>query len=95
MAAGSVYSLEAELSDLEECAREICSSTSNMELSFLEEQVAAAAARVQQSELQVDRLISSHIKLHRRGARPTTCTCAKSASFYFRQNESAVHVNKD
>ncbi|KAM6919229.1 uncharacterized protein myripa [Xenentodon cancila] len=53
VAAGSVYSLEAELSDLEECAREICSSTSHMELSFLEEQVAAAAAKVQQSELQV------------------------------------------
>lgn len=53
MAAGSVYSLEAELSDLEECARGICSSTPDMELSFLEEQVAAAAAKVQQSELQV------------------------------------------
>ncbi|KAF3698787.1 Rab effector MyRIP Exophilin-8 Myosin VIIa- and Rab-interacting protein [Channa argus] len=53
VAAGSVYSLEAELSDLEECAREICSSTSEMELSFLEEQVASAAAKVQQSELQI------------------------------------------
>lgn len=53
VAAGSVYSLEAELSDLEECARGICSSTSDMELSFLEEQVASAAAKVQQSELQV------------------------------------------
>ncbi|XP_029380988.1 rab effector MyRIP isoform X2 [Echeneis naucrates] len=53
VAAGSVYSLEAELSDLEECARGICSSTSEMELSFLEEQVASAAAKVQQSELQI------------------------------------------
>ncbi|XP_008284992.1 rab effector MyRIP-like [Stegastes partitus] len=53
VAAGSVFSLEAELSDLEECARGICSSTSDMELSFLEEQVAAAAAKVQQSELQI------------------------------------------
>ncbi|XP_047188117.1 rab effector MyRIP isoform X2 [Scophthalmus maximus] len=53
VAAGSVYSLEAELGDLEECARGICSSTSNMELSFLEEQVASAAAKVQQSELQI------------------------------------------
>ncbi|XP_035994269.1 rab effector MyRIP isoform X1 [Fundulus heteroclitus] len=51
--AGSVYGLEAELGDLEECARGICSSTSDMELSFLEEQVAAAAAKVQQSELQI------------------------------------------
>lgn len=55
MAAGAVYSLEAELSDLEECARGICSATSDMELSFLEEQVASAAAKVQQSELQVGR----------------------------------------
>ena len=53
VAAGEVYSLEAELSDLEECARGICSATSDMELSFLEEQVASAAAKVQQSELQV------------------------------------------
>lgn len=53
MAAGAVYSLEAELSDLEECARGIRSTTSDMELSFLEEQVASAAAKVQQSELQV------------------------------------------
>ncbi|KAK2822611.1 hypothetical protein Q5P01_022676 [Channa striata] len=53
VAAGSVYNLEAELSDLEECARGICSSTSEMELSFLEEQVASAAAKVQQSELQI------------------------------------------
>ncbi|KAM9349888.1 uncharacterized protein myripa [Symphorus nematophorus] len=53
VAAGAVYSLEAELSDLEECARGICSATSDMELSFLEEQVASAAAKVQQSELQI------------------------------------------
>ncbi|XP_045908213.1 rab effector MyRIP isoform X2 [Micropterus dolomieu] len=52
VAAGVVYSLEAELSDLEECARGICSATSDMELSFLEEQVASAAAKVQQSDLQ-------------------------------------------
>lgn len=53
MAAGSVFGLEEELSDLEECARGICSSTSDMELSYLEEQVASAAAKVQQSDLQV------------------------------------------
>ncbi|XP_034742583.1 rab effector MyRIP-like isoform X2 [Etheostoma cragini] len=52
VAAGEVYSLEAELSDLEECARGICSGTSDLELSFLEEQIASAAAKVQQSELQ-------------------------------------------
>ncbi|KAM9718894.1 uncharacterized protein myripa isoform 1-T2 [Menidia menidia] len=53
VAAGSAYGLEAELNDLEECARGISSSTSNLELSFLEEQVAAAAAKVHQSELQI------------------------------------------
>ncbi|XP_068604953.1 rab effector MyRIP [Brachionichthys hirsutus] len=53
VAAGAVYSLEAELSDLEECARGICSTTTHMELSSLEEQVASAAAKVQQSELQI------------------------------------------
>ncbi|XP_027147717.1 rab effector MyRIP isoform X2 [Larimichthys crocea] len=53
MAAGAVYGLEADLSDLEECARGISSTTSDMELSFLEEQVASAAAKVQQSELQI------------------------------------------
>ncbi|XP_058488055.1 rab effector MyRIP-like [Solea solea] len=53
VAAGAVYGLEAELSDLEECARRTCTSTPDMELSFLEEQVASAAARVQHSELQI------------------------------------------
>ncbi|XP_068427433.1 rab effector MyRIP isoform X2 [Clinocottus analis] len=53
VAAGEVYGLEAELSDLEECARGVCSATSDMELSYLEEQVASAAAKVQQSELQI------------------------------------------
>ncbi|KAG7524484.1 rab effector MyRIP-like isoform X1 [Solea senegalensis] len=53
VAAGAVYGLEAELSDLEECARGTSTSTPDMELSFLEEQVASAAARVQHSELQI------------------------------------------
>ncbi|KAF7668434.1 hypothetical protein LDENG_00014580 [Lucifuga dentata] len=53
VAAGAVFGLEAELGDLEECARSISGATSDMELSFLEEQVASAAAKVQQSELQI------------------------------------------
>lgn len=53
VAAGTVYGLEAELNGLEECARAISRATSDMELSFLEEQVASASAKVQQSELQV------------------------------------------
>lgn len=53
MAASTAYGLEAELSELEECARAISSTTPDMEVSFLEEQVASAAAKVQQSDLQV------------------------------------------
>ncbi|XP_068196930.1 rab effector MyRIP-like isoform X4 [Antennarius striatus] len=53
VAAGAVYSLEVELGELEECARNICNTTSDMELSFLEEQIASTAAKVQQSELQI------------------------------------------
>ncbi|XP_024129950.1 rab effector MyRIP isoform X2 [Oryzias melastigma] len=53
VAASAAYSLEAELGELEECARGISSSTPDMELSFLEERVAAAAAKVQHSELQI------------------------------------------
>ncbi|XP_016309989.1 rab effector MyRIP-like isoform X3 [Sinocyclocheilus anshuiensis] len=53
VAAGTVYGLEAELGDLEECARSISGSTTESELSHLEDQVASAAAQVQQSELKV------------------------------------------
>ncbi|XP_028297173.1 rab effector MyRIP isoform X2 [Gouania willdenowi] len=53
VAAGSVYNLEEELCDLEEYARSIHTSTPDLELCFLEDQVAAAAAKVQQSEMKV------------------------------------------
>lgn len=53
LAAGAVYGLEGALGDLEQCARGIQSGTSDTELAFLEDQVATAAAQVQQSELQV------------------------------------------
>ncbi|TRZ03128.1 hypothetical protein DNTS_011836, partial [Danionella cerebrum] len=53
VAAGAVYSLEAELGDLEECARSISGSSTERELTHLEEQLASASAQVQQSELQV------------------------------------------
>lgn len=53
LAAGAVYGLEGALGDLEQCARSISSGTTDTELSFLEDQVATAAAQVQQSELQV------------------------------------------
>lgn len=53
MAASTVYGLEGDLSDLEACARRIGQSTNERELAHLEDQVASAAAQVQQSELQV------------------------------------------
>ncbi|XP_029581891.1 rab effector MyRIP-like [Salmo trutta] len=54
--AGTAYGLEAELGDLEECARAIGGATSDLELSYLEEQVATASAQVQQSDLQVSEI---------------------------------------
>lgn len=48
-----MYGLEGTLGDLEHCARSISSGTTDTELAFLEDQVATAAAQVQQSELQV------------------------------------------
>ena len=56
LAASAVYGLEGALGDLEECARSISSGTTDTELAFLEDQVATAAAQVQQSELQVVQL---------------------------------------
>ncbi|KAL7879906.1 hypothetical protein SRHO_G00021600 [Serrasalmus rhombeus] len=53
VAASAVFGLEAELGDLEECARSISGATSEGELAHLEEQVASVAAQVQQSDLQV------------------------------------------
>ncbi|TRY97672.1 hypothetical protein DNTS_035480 [Danionella cerebrum] len=58
VAAGAVYSLEAELGDLEECARSISGSSTERELTHLEEQLASASAQVQQSELQVSDISS-------------------------------------
>ncbi|KAI4891481.1 hypothetical protein NFI96_023832 [Prochilodus magdalenae] len=53
VAASAVFGLEADLGDLEECARSISGATSEGELAHLEEQVASVAAQVQQSDLQV------------------------------------------
>lgn len=48
-----MYGLEGQLSELEDAARSIHSSTGEMELADLEDQVAAAAAQVHHAELQV------------------------------------------
>lgn len=53
LAAGTVYGLEGQLSELEDAARCIHSSTGETELADLEDQVAAAAAQVHHAELQI------------------------------------------
>ncbi|KAA0704871.1 Rab effector [Triplophysa tibetana] len=74
LAAGAVYSLEGALSDLEECARGISSSTTETELAFLEDQVATAAAQVQQSELQISDIGARIASLKSAGLNVSTCT---------------------
>uniref|UniRef100_A0A8D2DRA4 Myosin VIIA and Rab interacting protein n=1 Tax=Sciurus vulgaris TaxID=55149 RepID=A0A8D2DRA4_SCIVU len=53
LAAGTVYGLEGQLSELEDAARCIHSGTNETELEDLEDQVAAAAAQVHHAELQI------------------------------------------
>ncbi|XP_059357712.1 rab effector MyRIP-like isoform X2 [Carassius carassius] len=74
VAAGTVYGLEAELGDLEECARCISGSTTERELAHLEDQVASAAAQVQQSELQVSDISSRIAALKNAGLNVTPQT---------------------
>lgn len=75
LAAGAVYSLEGALSDLEDCARNISSSTTETELAFLEDQVATAAAQVQQSELQVSACYVLSIVLRLFECKFRSCIC--------------------
>uniref|UniRef100_A0A8C0WTS6 Rab effector MyRIP/Melanophilin domain-containing protein n=1 Tax=Castor canadensis TaxID=51338 RepID=A0A8C0WTS6_CASCN len=53
LAAGTVYGLEGQLTELEDAARCIHSGTDETELADLEDQVAAAAAQVHHAELQI------------------------------------------
>ncbi|KAK5850211.1 hypothetical protein PBY51_014479 [Eleginops maclovinus] len=73
LAAGAVYGLEGALGDLEECARSIQSGTSDTELSFLEDQVATAAAQVQQSELQISNIEARISALKTAGLNVAVC----------------------
>ncbi|KAJ8277615.1 hypothetical protein GJAV_G00077570 [Gymnothorax javanicus] len=73
LAAGTVYGLEGELGDLEECARAISSSTTEKELAYLEDQVASAAAQVQQSELQISDIEARISALKTAGLNVTAC----------------------
>ncbi|XP_053715863.1 rab effector MyRIP isoform X1 [Synchiropus splendidus] len=73
LAAGAVYGLEGALGDLEQCARSISSGTSETELAFLEDQVATAAAQVQQSELQISNIEARISALKTAGLNVTAC----------------------
>ncbi|CAL8292842.1 unnamed protein product [Lota lota] len=73
LAASAVYGLEGELGDLEECARSISSGTTDTELAFLEDQVATAAAQVQQSELQISNIEARISALKTAGLNVTAC----------------------
>nr|XP_051708609.1 rab effector MyRIP isoform X1 [Oryctolagus cuniculus]XP_051708610.1 rab effector MyRIP isoform X1 [Oryctolagus cuniculus] len=53
LAAGTVYGLEGQLSELEDAARSIHSGTDETQLAELEDQVATAAAQVHHAELQI------------------------------------------
>nr|XP_033494764.1 rab effector MyRIP isoform X4 [Epinephelus lanceolatus] len=73
LAAGAVYGLEGALGDLERCARSIRSGTTDTELAFLEDQVATAAAQVQQSELQISNIEARISALKTAGLNVTVC----------------------
>ncbi|XP_031137780.1 rab effector MyRIP isoform X4 [Sander lucioperca] len=73
LAAGAVYGLEGALGDLEQCARSIESGTTDTELTFLEDQVATAAAQVQQSELQISNIEARISALKTAGLNVTVC----------------------
>ncbi|XP_054478960.1 rab effector MyRIP isoform X2 [Anoplopoma fimbria] len=73
LAAGAVYGLEGALGDLEQCARSIKSGTTDTELAFLEDQVATAAAQVQQSELQISNIEARISALKTAGLNVTVC----------------------
>ncbi|KAM9417787.1 rab effector MyRIP-like isoform 2-T2 [Salvelinus alpinus] len=73
MAAGAVYGLEGALGDLEKVARGISSGTSDRDLAFLEDQVATAAAQVQQSELQISDIEERILSLKTAGLNVTAC----------------------
>ncbi|XP_029698945.1 rab effector MyRIP isoform X1 [Takifugu rubripes] len=73
LTAGAVYGLEGTLGDLEHCARSISSGTTDTELAFLEDQVATAAAQVQQSELQVSNIEARILALKTAGLNVAAC----------------------
>ncbi|MBN3324667.1 MYRIP protein, partial [Atractosteus spatula] len=74
LAAGAVYGLEGQLGNLEECARNINSVTTENELAHLEDQVASAAAQVHQAELQISDIEQRISALQTAGLNVSPCT---------------------
>ncbi|XP_062056647.1 rab effector MyRIP isoform X3 [Lepus europaeus] len=73
LAAGTVYGLEGQLSELEDAARCIHSGTDETELAELEDQVATAAAQVHHAELQISDIESRISALTIAGLNITPC----------------------
>ncbi|XP_077894224.1 rab effector MyRIP isoform X3 [Ictidomys tridecemlineatus] len=73
LAAGTVYGLEGQLSELEDAARCIHSGTNETELEALEDQVATAAAHVHHAELQISDIESRISALTNAGLNIAPC----------------------
>ncbi|EGV95065.1 Rab effector MyRIP [Cricetulus griseus] len=80
LAAGTVYGLEGQLSELEDAARCIHSSTGETELADLEDQVAAAAAQVHHAELQVQTIDTSRQQRRKLPAPPVKAEKIEASS---------------
>ncbi|KAB0362623.1 hypothetical protein FD754_006779, partial [Muntiacus muntjak] len=73
LAAGTVYGLEGQLSELEDAARCIHSGTDETELAELEDQVATAAAQVHHAEIQISDIESRISALTNAGLNIAPC----------------------
>ena len=77
LAAGTVYGLEGQLSELEDAARCIHSGTDETELADLEFQEATAAAQVHHAEIQVRALPYAQVEAKRGGTSSPTRVVSK------------------
>ncbi|XP_058870714.1 rab effector MyRIP-like isoform X1 [Acipenser ruthenus] len=73
LTASTVYGLEGQLGDLEDCARSINSITTENQLAHLEDQVASAAAQVHRAEIQISDIEISISALKNAGLNVTPC----------------------
>ncbi|XP_044534093.1 rab effector MyRIP isoform X2 [Gracilinanus agilis] len=73
LTAGTVYGLEGQLNELEDAARRISSTTGELELAELEDQVATAAAQVHHAEQQISDIESRIAALTLAGLNVAPC----------------------